>query len=185
MTKPRNTIFTLLVKSLLTNCKNFRPVEVGARISTASGSERVLINGPMSEAALATARGADIERLAPSRSNPYRLSSLILRALYGFAKHSVYVDSGAIYCSKATLTSLEREKKISACQHDGLRSLLPTQIVPDGEQQFTLLIIGLTGGGHSDICVMGRIEALTLRQNDFHRGDAAVYTGLHHDARAQ
>ena len=76
--------------------------------------------------------------------------------------------------AKPRLTSLEREKKIGAGQHDGLRSLLLAQIVPDGEQQFTLLIVGLTGGGHSDICVMGRIEAPTLRQNDFYSRDAAV-----------
>jgi hypothetical protein len=43
----------------------------------------------------------------------------------------IEVDSGAIYCMKATITSLEREKKFSAGQHDDLRSLLPTQIVPD------------------------------------------------------
>jgi hypothetical protein len=71
--------------------------------------------------------------------------------------------SRAIYCRKATIVSLECEKKISAGQHDGLGSLLPTQIVPDGEQQFTLPIIGLTGSGHSDICVMSRIKALPLR----------------------
>ena len=60
-------------------------------------------------------------------------------------------------------------KRSSAGQHDDLRALLPTQIVSDREQQFTLLIVGLTGGGHSDICVMGRIEALPLkRQNYFH-----------------
>ncbi|MGH9854565.1 MAG: hypothetical protein ACREBD_32440, partial [Blastocatellia bacterium] len=59
--------------------------------------------------------------------------------------------SRAIYCGKATITPLECEKKIGAGQHDGLGSLLPTQIVSDGEQQFTLLIVGLAGDGHSDI----------------------------------
>jgi len=70
--------------------------------------------------------------------------------------------------------SLECEKKISAGQQNGLRSLLLTQIVPDGEQQFTLLIVGLTCGRHSDICVMCRIEVVSLRQNDVYRGDAAL-----------
>jgi hypothetical protein len=49
MTKPWNAIFTLLVKNLLTNCKNFLPVQAGARISAASGGERRFINWPMSE----------------------------------------------------------------------------------------------------------------------------------------
>lgn len=38
MTKPRNAIFTLLVKSLLTSCKNFRPAQRMNNIWFAAGS---------------------------------------------------------------------------------------------------------------------------------------------------
>ncbi len=51
---------------------NFPPVQVGARISTASGSERGSINRPIDRATLATARGTDGDELVAEIRRAWR-----------------------------------------------------------------------------------------------------------------